>query len=253
MEINPQVFNGKVMHQRLGTGSHAFAYSVYYLLLPLPAAPLPGKVHRFRNQDHGDGNSERLELWAHNILATYGLAEKIKHIKLMTMPRIFSYAFNPVSFYFCLDENIGLRAVICEVNNTFGERHHYVCARADHKTISEQEWLSAEKVFHVSPFFERRGEYKFKFCLKPDFIDISIDYLDQNNQKKLITTLKGRLTPLTKQNLSKAFLSSPLLTFKVIYLIHWQALRLLIKKIPLFKKPPPMTTNISTTKNLTKP
>lgn len=240
------------MHQRLGAGNNAFTYAIYYVLLPLPAQPLPGKLHAYRNEDHGDGTSGCLETWARSMLASYGLADAIKHIKLMTMPRILSYAFNPVSFYFCLDENFSLRSVICEVNNTFGERHHYVCARTDHKEISSQEWLSAEKSFHVSPFFERHGEYKFQFNLKEDFIAISIDYFDQHSQKKLITTLKGRLVPLSEKNLRTAFLSSPLLTFKVIFLIHWQALRLLIKKIPIIKKPQPMATKVSTTKNLTK-
>ena len=171
---------------------------------------------------------------------------------LITMPRVLGYVFNPVSFYLCLDADKGLSAVIAEVHNTFGEQHSYLCAKSDHAPIQSHEWLEAEKLFHVSPFLEREGNYRFRFSLQENTLGIWIDYFDKEKNKQLLTSLTGRFEPLTKWSLRKAFWSHPLVTLKTIMFIHWHALKLLRKRIRYIRKPKQYEDKISVTSNLTK-
>ncbi len=247
MEIIPQIFNAKVMHKRFFPSENQFTYGIYYLALPLSkllnketkkslAVNKRGLVS-FRTKDHGSRKDDRLEEWAREILATHDADLKIKNIVLVTMPRVLGYSFNPVSFWFCLDENGKLRAVICEVNNTFGETHSYLCIHPDAKVIRGGDWLKAGKVFHVSPFLERQGEYRFRFSFTGKRLGIWIDYFDHEEKKQLITSLTGKLSPLTRSALRKAFWQHPLVTLKAIALIHWQALKLFRKRVKYNDKP----------------
>lgn len=190
--------------------------------------------------------------WVRGILTEYGLDKKTQNILLVTMPRILGYVFNPVSFYLCLDNNKALRAVLCEVHNTFGEQHSYLCANPDHSSITPDQWLESEKVFHVSPFLDREGNYKFRFALEGEQLGIWIDYYDTYKKKKLITSLIGKLRPLTPKSLRKAFWQHPLVAIKAIILIHWQALRLFTKGIGYVAKPSQLQQRITGTRNLNK-
>ncbi|MCI5048797.1 MAG: DUF1365 domain-containing protein [Rickettsiales bacterium] len=260
MEIAPQILHAKVMHKRLFPKENAFQYGVYYLALPLDGlsdesmnARLP--INRFapvsfHTKDHGERNDEPLSDWLTSILTSYHLNDRIKHVMLICMPRILGYVFNPVSFWLCLDEHKQLCAVICEVHNTFGEAHSYVCAHADRRPITSNDWMQAEKLFHVSPFLEREGSYQFRFALEGEKLGIWIDFYDEAGEKKLLTSLVGTLTPLSKPALRHAFWSHPLVTLKTICLIHWQALRLVVKGIRYMNKPKQKEVRISTTTTL---
>jgi DUF1365 family protein len=153
------------------------------------------------------------------------------------MPRIFGYVFNPVSFWYCFDKSAVLRAVICEVNNTFGETHSYICAHEDQREITQDDILTGQKAFHVSPFLEREGNYKFRFALKNNKMGAWIDFFDASYKKKLLTSLNGKFEALNKTNSSKAFWRYPLVTLKAIYLIHWQAVKLFFKGTEYVPKP----------------
>lgn len=252
MEIAPQIFTAKVMHKRLFPQENEFSYGVYYLALPLPAAPLPGWLTRFDKSDLGYRDGRDPIDYAQEILSEYKSELAIEHIMLVTMPRVLGYVFNPVSFYLCLDKSQNLRAVIAEVHNTFGEQHTYLCARHDGAIISADKWLEAEKLFHVSPFLPREGHYCFRFDLHGDKLGIWINYFDKAHNKQLITALTGRLTPLTTVSLRRAFWSHPLVTIKTIGLIHWQAIKLFMKRAPFFTKPEQKAEKVSCTRNLTK-
>lgn len=252
MVIAPQLYTAKVMHKRLFPKENSFQYTIYYLALPLPVKPIPGRLARFDANDVGKRDGSDPITWVSPILSDYGLNEKIKNIILLTMPRMLGYVFNPVSFYLCLDDTDALRAVLCEVHNTFGEQHSYLCANPDHTPINPNLWLEAEKVFHVSPFLERRGNYKFRFDLKANKLGIWIDYYDADRRKQLITSLIGTLTPLSSNTLRQAFWRHPLMTMKVIALIHWQALKLWIKGIRYMAKPEQLPKKVSTTQNVNK-
>lgn len=252
MEVTPQIYTAKVMHKRLFPKVNQFTYGIYYVALPLPAAKIPSRLLSFHNKDHGARDGSDVGGWARSVLKNYGFDALIENIVLITMPRVLGYVFNPVSFFMCLDGNRQLRAVICEVHNTFGEQHSYLCARADQAPLSPDEWLEADKLFHVSPFLPRNGSYKFRFALVGTQLGIWIDYYDSENKKQLITALSGKFTPLNTQSISRAFWLHPLVTLKVIVLIHWQALKLTSKGIRYILKPLQLLEKISTTHNITK-
>lgn len=234
------------MHKRLLPTVNAFVYGIYYLALPL--SKLTDKiitdhlaVNRFSllsfyEKDHG-AHEGKAEDWARNILTQQGIHQNIDEILLISMPSILGYVFNPISLWFCLDKNQDLKAVICEVNNTFGEAHSYLCALENGKTISKDDWLEAKKLFHVSPFLEREGSYKFRFSLIDKKLGIWIDYYNALGEKQLVTSLIGYLQPLTKWSLVKVFFKYPLVSFKTIMLIHWQALKIIRKGIKYIPKP----------------
>ena len=252
MVIAPQLFTARVVHKRLFPKKTAFHYGIYYLALPLPAPPIPGRLASFHTNDVGTRDGRDPTPWVRSLLADYDLDNKTQNIILLTMPRVLGYVFNPVSFYLCLDNSGALRAVLCEVHNTFGEQHNYLCANPDHAPITADQWLEAEKVFHVSPFLERRGAYKFRFDIDVDTLGIWIDYYDHQQQKQLITSLTGTLAPLTSRALKQAFWQHPLVTVKAIVLIHWQALKLVMKRIGYHAKPVQLPQRITASRNLNK-
>lgn len=263
MDIKPEIFYGKVMHKRLFPKVNAFTYGIYYLSLPLSnleaqrdswrfGVNSPG-VMSFHAKDHGRRKKGTdLNGWAVEVLQTYGLHIPDVEIVLMSMPRILGYVFNPVSFWFCYDQEKSLRAVICEVNNTFGETHSYICAHRDGRQIKATEWMQAEKIFHVSPFLKREGTYRFRFDVQDEKAGIWIDYYAADGQKQLLTALTGRLVPMTRQTRRHAFWSYPLVTLRAIFLIHWQAVKLLLRGIKYIPKPLQNKAKSSAAQNLTK-
>lgn len=248
----PRLYTAKVMHKRLFPKENAFSYGVYYLALPLPATEIPGRLASFHAKDVGTRDGQDPTPWLRDILRAYGLDLKTQSIVLVTMPRVLGYVFNPVSFYLCLDENRKLVAVLCEVHNTFGEQHSYLCANPDHAPIEASQWLEAEKVFHVSPFLERSGEYKFRFDWTDDRLGIWIDYHDASGKKQLITSLIGSFSPLTPHTLRQAFWRHPLVAVKAILLIHWQAVKLIAKSIRHISKPKQHDEKVTASRNLNK-
>ncbi len=255
MEINPQIFFAKVMHKRFLPKINAFTYGLYYLAIPvadIDSLPLP--VDRtgllsFYRKDHGNRDSGNLQDWIFSILKSQNIPSD-GDIILMTMPRVLGYVFNPVSFWLCFDKEKSLLAVLCEVNNTFGETHSYLCKHQDGKAIESQDWLQGEKFFHVSPFLEREGIYKFRFQTEGDVFGAWIDHYNKDGSLQLATALTGKLKPMTKRNLSHAFWAYPLVTLKAIFLIHWQALKLVSKGIRYVPKPLQKKEKITVTDNI---
>jgi DUF1365 family protein len=247
MEVKPKIIFGYIMHKRLFPKINSFNYRIYYLQLPLSQinSSLENKFFKinhwgllsFYNRDHGYRNNENLENWARNTLKKHHITRADGEIILVTMPRVLGYVFNPISFWYCYSQTGTLRAIICEVNNTFGESHSYVCAHNDQSEITSKDTLEGIKSFHVSPFLEREGVYKFRFAPKNDSMGVWIDLYDAQGQKKLITTLTGKTKEWNQDHLFHAFWRYPLVTFKAIFLIHWQAIKLFIKKIKFVPKP----------------
>lgn len=250
--------DGTVMHARLIPARNAFKYRIYYIALPLSnldecdIARERFALNAFYNKDHGPCDGSPLLPWAKKILAKYGLSEADGDIILVCMPRVLGYVFNPVSFWLCYDKNQNIRAIICEVHNTFGERHSYLCAREDHRPITGQERLISQKIFHVSPFLERKGHYEFSFDITAQKFAVWIDHFDEQGHKILLTSLIGKFSPLNQKTLNKAFCKHPLVTLKAISLIHWQAVKIMSKGIKYIRKPPQKKERDSATRNITK-
>lgn len=242
MEMTPRLFHARVMHKRLSPRENAFTYSIYYLAIPLDRIDgLPLSVDRpgllsFYRRDHAARDGGDLKEWIQPMLRDHGIAAD-GGIMLVAMPRVLGYVFNPVSFWLCLDRDGALRAVLCEVNNTFGETHSYLCAHPDGRAIIGDEWLWGEKFFHVSPFLKREGRYRFRFRLAGEALGIWIDHYTESGEQQLLTALTGTLEPMTREGLRRAFWRYPLVTLKSIALIHWQAVKLLAKGIRYIPKP----------------
>lgn len=246
MEMTPQIMFGQVMHKRLFPKVNGFNYGIYYLLLPLSKISSLRSTWRFGinrpalssfwAKDHGDRQGGDLQVWARSLLAEYGVRAD-GEIMLLTMPRIFGHVFNPVSFWFCHDAGGVLRAVICEVNNTFGESHSYVCKPPEGGEIDGITWMEAEKQFHVSPFLERAGHYRFRFSLSGNSIGIWINFHDAMENKKLLTALTGACVPMDAASLRRAFWRYPLVALVALARIHWHAVKLLAKGIKYIPKP----------------
>ncbi len=243
-----------VTHKRLKPVINQFVYRVFYLCFDIAKKQkiaskflsLNGfNLFSFYDRDHGKRDGSSLEAWIREILRSKNLDQKIKKIFLLSYPRVLNYVFSPVSFWFCFDEAENLIAVLCEVNNTFGENHNYLIFNFDHSPIQENQWFEAQKEFHVSPFFHVRGLYKFRFIFNQKNIAVWIDYVEAGTQKSLLTNVVCRKENLTDLALIKAFLAIPLMTFKVTFLIHWQAIKLLVKKNKYIPKPKKMAHNLT--------
>lgn len=253
----PRILTGKVMHKRLFPKVNAFTYGIYNIVMPLAhlndaaiAIDRPAPLSFYR-RDHGSRQNVDLQGWVHERLETQNIHAD-GEIVLMTLPRVLGYVFNPVSFWFCHDRDGSLRAVLCEVNNTFGETHSYICAHPDHRPIMDEDWMSGEKLFHVSPFLPREGHYRFRFALKGDAIGIWIDHYAVDGRLQLATAITGQTEKMTKAALSRVFWRYPLVTVKAIMLIHWQAFRLLFKGIRYISKPKQQDIKISQMHDITK-
>ena len=245
---------GRVWHSRTRPVRRAFAYPAFFLRLPLrrlAREPWPYRwlkrnargVLALNDADHGD-RGPMIE-WIDSLLARAGIGDADGELWLHTMPRVFGYVFNPVSFFFAHRADGQLRAVVCEVNNTFGEKHCYLLAHADGRPLRWGEDLHARKVFHVSPFNEVRGSYSFRFALHagnvgraPRFVSqIDYDGGDAVPAQMLRTGIEGELQPLSDASLRRIAFGWPLHTMAVVIRIHWQALLLWAGRVPVHAKP----------------
>ena len=245
----PLIGFGQVRHMRTRPARNAFHYPTYFLMLPLRSLHRNGPgalAHNrrgalsFFDRDHGDGSDNALP-WLDALLQREGVLDATGEVWLHTYPRVLGYTFKPVSFWYCHGSDEALRAIVVEVNNTFGERHCYLldAPRYGHE-------LQADKVFHVSPFCTLEGRYRFRFIRShrhgADQTVARIDYYDdrpEHDGPLLETSVSGTLEPVTAASLRKALWRYPAMTLGVIARIHWQAFRLWRKHVPFVSKPKP--------------
>lgn len=260
---------GRVMHARSRPMQNRFAYPVFFLRLQLQAAAGAALASKprgswlfglermrpisFYGKDHADRQGGKLLDWLTTTLQRAGLALPDGEITLQCFSRVFGYVFNPVSFWFCHDAAGALRVLVAEVNNTFGESHQYVLVAADGGAISKDSVLVCRKEFHVSPFCEIRGEYRFRVVEKGDLHGVVIDYFDDPAcaEPLLRTAVWGRASAMTTTRLARTLARMPLFTFGVVARIHWQALKLWLGRVPFISKPKP--PSIDLTHNLESP
>jgi len=246
--------HGEVTHRRTRPARNAFTYPAFCLRLPLSQLATLERRGIARNRrglvsfhdcDHGPCDGGPLEPWIRALLAGERVAAD-GEIVLHAFPRVLGYVFNPVSFWVCHDRSGGVRAVLCEVRNTFGERHLYLLADADGAALESGRMLSARKVFHVSPFCEVKGRYAFRFHFGAQRWLARIDHFDDDGPEPLLETwISGRAEPVNPGTASGVVWRYPLFTAGVIARIHWQALRLWVKRVPFFAKPAPPRASLS--------
>jgi len=259
---------GQVRHSRLRPVVNAFTYPTYFLMLPLRSLNREASTTKshsewrinqrgalsFFETDHGDGRAPEQGGalgWMDELLHREGIHDATGEAWLHCYPRVLGYTFKPVSFWYCHrapdDQGGALRAIVVEVNNTFGERHCYLL-----DTPAYGKELRASKVFHVSPFCKVEGHYRFRFMrttqqglnktvARIDFCDGT----DAPNPVLLQTSVSGTLEPITPHALRRALWRYPAMTLGVVMHIHWQALRLWVKSVPFIGKPTPPETFVT--------
>lgn len=253
MALSNGLIIADVAHARLRPQKNSFHYHVYYLCVPL-AERIALKALRLLSLDGWNLFSlnardhevpiDGYEAWIRGVLTEYGVTHADGEIVLLTLPRVVGYVFNPVSFWFCLNAKGELACVLSEVRNTFGERHCYLSYHDNGRSIDADDWLTAQKIFHVSPFIPVEGHYAFRFAYGQEKIGVWINHHDADGLL-LTTSLVGKRQPLTDARLLYCFFRYPLVTLKVIGLIHFQALKLIRKGIVYRRKPAPPLTEIS--------
>jgi len=241
---------GETFHGRKGAVTNAFRYSVDYLLLDPDNATGPSLFSRnarnlvaLHDTDHGGVPRQgRGTAWVREVLAAHGLGGG-QRILLLAQPRVMGHVFNPVSFWLCYDHSGDLCVVIAEVSNTFGDRHSYLCHRDDRAPITREDTIHARKIFHVSPFQPVAGAYVFRFDIRADRIGIWIDYTTPTGG--LFTNLTGPRVVLTNTGILATCLRRPFGSRRVLALIHWQALKLALKRVKFYRRPTPPGEDIS--------
>jgi DUF1365 family protein len=244
---------GRVLHERLRPARHRFVYPVFCVRCDLARLDTLDSwwfgIDRWRPlslyaRDYGPCDGSDLLVWIRGKLAAANI-EADGAIWLQTFPRLFGYAFNPVSFWLCHDRDGQLRALLAEVRNTFGARHAYLLTATDNGPIDSHTRLHCRKALHVSPFCAVEGHYAFRLHENERGSSISIDYHDA--QGLLIrTAVAMKKLPLTRNNAMRALARQPLLTVGVVARIHFQALLLWLKKVPFYGKQPPASTSSRT-------
>ncbi len=248
--VGADLVRGSTFHGRTGAVRHRFRHSVDFIFLD-PESSETGSTRFFgrnrwaiaslHDRDHGGrpGAGEGA-VWARRVFAQAGLTDL--RLLLLTQPRWFGTVFNPVSFWMAFD-GPALRGVIAEVNNTYGDRHNYLCLKPDLSPIAPGDVLTARKIFHVSPFQNIAGHYSFSFDIGEAAISIRIAHRD--GAEGLVATLEGTRRSMTAPRLLRAALRFPFAGVRAITLIHWQALRLWMKGAPFRPRPLPPAEDIS--------
>ena len=230
------IYSGFVTHMRIAPRRHSFRYRVFSLLLDLDELEALAARSRlfarnaraivsFHDDDHGDGRP--LREWATAKLAEADL-EADGPIRVLCYPRLWGYVFNPLSVWFCYRKDETLAATIYEIHNTFGERHAYVLPALTNGCTLQQQ---CTKDFYVSPFLSLNCQYRFHIRPPAERVLIAIHETEAGSPV-LNATFSGTRQPLNEKTLALALARNPLMTLKVVVAIHFEALRLWLKRVP---------------------
>ena len=250
MTVDGALYVGRVTHQRLKPARHRLQYRVFSLLVDIDTLPALAQrlrlfsLNRFNlfslhERDYGASDGDSLRAHVERQLHAAGLASG-GAIRLLTMPRILGYAFNPLSVYYCDRPDGGLQAILYEVNNTFGQRHSYLIPVDEAQREATHIDQHCAKRFHVSPFIDLDMRYAFHVeppaAARPG-LAVGITVADADGPV-LVARVDARRKALSDAALAQAFVTHPLLTLKVVAAIHWEALRLWLKGAPFRRCPP---------------
>ena len=245
------LYVGKVVHKRFKPKKHYFKYKVFSLYLNLNEIDTISReipffsynkfnLISFYDVDHGDRDGSSLKDWVKKKLNEVGVNEEISNINLLCYPRILGYVFNPLSIFFIYNKSSSLISIMYEVKNTFGEQHTYIFKTHNNDLIKNH----CFKKFHVSPFMDLNSTYNFKILQPEKKLSVIIDQRDSEG-KLLFASQDGEKIILNTKNLLLSYLKHPLMTLKIISAIHFEALRLWLKRIKFVKKNINIKNNIS--------
>ena len=249
---NSYIYNGSVIHKRFKPKEHFFKYKVFSLLIDLSELDDLDKrisffsINKFNlisfyEKDHGERDGSSLISWVKLNLKKNSINSENIKIKLLCYPRILGYVFNPLSVFFVYDESEKLISILYEVKNTFGEQHTYFFKVDNESNLIQN---NCSKKFHVSPFIEMDCKYFFRILNPADKLSVIIDQYDKEG-KILFASQDGRKSDLNSKQLIKSYLKHPLMTFKIISAIHFEAFKLWVKGIKFIKKKFKIKNNIT--------
>ena len=237
-----KIYNGKVIHTRFKPKRHHFKYSIFSLLIDLDEINELDKnlklfsynkfnLNSFFDKDHGNRDGNEIKEWVKKNLIKKNIKFKKIRVEILCYPRILGYVFNPLSVLYIYNEYNELISIFYEVKNTFGEQHTYIFETRNESLIKNK----CNKKFYVSPFIEMDCEYNFSVSKPGNTISVIINQNDKEG-RLLYASQDGNAQDLTNKNLIFNYLKHPLMTFKVIVAIHYEAFKLWLKKVKLIKK-----------------
>ena len=245
------IYRGVVLHRRLRPKRHELRYRIFNMLFDLDELPRLGQelalfshnrfnLFSFHDRDHGDGNGP-LRAYVEDVLRKHGLDIGGGPIRLLCMPRVLGYVFNPISVYFCHRPSGELAAILYEVSNTFGERHSYLIPTSGNtETITQ----ASEKRLHVSPFLPLDLHYRFRIAPPAERVSVTVHV--QDGQGLIVAAaFAAEQMQLTNGALFTTLVLYPLLTLKVVAGIHWEALKLWLKGVTVHTKPEPPASQVT--------
>jgi DUF1365 family protein len=241
--INSAIYNGQVIHKRFKPKVHYFKYKVFSLLLDLSELEILDKkvnffsfnkfnLISFHEKDHGERDGSSLKLWVQKNLEKNNIQHKDIKIKILCYPRIFGFVFNPLSVFYVYNLEGQLISILYEVKNTFGEQHTYIFKVLKDSNLIQN---NCSKKFHVSPFIEMNCNYFFRLLKPGNKISVIIDQYDSED-KILYASQDGIRSDFNTKQLIKSYLKHPIMTFKIIIAIHYEAFKLWAKGIKFIKK-----------------
>ena len=250
--INSSIYNGQVIHKRFKPKVHSFKYDVFSLLIDLSELETLDKQVNFfsynkfnwisfYDKDHGDRDGSSLINWVQKNLRKNNISTENIKIKILCYPRIFGFVFNPLSVFYVYNSNGNLISILYEVKNTFGEQHTYIFRIEKDANLIQN---NCSKKFHVSPFIQMNCNYFFRLLKPGNKISVIIDQYE-NEDKILYASQDGIRTDFNTKYLVKSFLNHPLMTFKIIIAIHYEAFKLWSKGIKFIKKKIKIKNNIT--------
>ena len=250
--FNSCIYSGFITHKRFKPKRHFFNYKTFSLLIDLNEIKnLEKKIKffsynrfnilSFYDVDHGARDGSSLINWVKENLIKAKIDIGQGTIKLLCYPRFFGYVFNPLSIFYCYNENSQLKAVLYEVKNTFNEQHTYVFKASPNSNLILHK---CDKKFYVSPFMEMEAFYNFRLLNPGPTLNIFIKQKDKEGTL-LIACQVGKKIEMSSKNLLFQFLKHPLMSFKVILAIHFEALRLWMKGVKHVKRKIKIKNNLS--------
>jgi len=254
VETGCALYEGQVMHHRLQPVNHRFVYRVFSCLIDLDELPLINRLKLFSvnafnlfsfyERDHGDGKGN-LVAQVRRRLADCGYASAGHRVRLLCYPRILGYVFNPLSVYFCYNADQKLEVILYEVNNTFGSTHTYLLPVENEDKVVHQD---CGKLLYVSPFMPMDAAYEFYIKPPGERVSLTINQTMQkqdDRQAMFNACFNGQRRPLRDGQLLRLFFKYPMMTLKIMGGIHWEALKLWRKKLPIQPGRPKSSRSIS--------
>lgn len=243
------LYPGEVMHARLKPFGHRFVYNVFSMLIDIDRISEAGRASwffstngpnlaSFHEADHVAESGETVRAYVNRMLAEAGVDSEGTRVLLLCYPRIFGYTFNPIAVYFIYAADGELTALIYAVHNTFGERHAYVANLLEGELGPAGVRQERTKIFHVSPFIDMGARYHFRILPPGKVVRLRI-HETENGEPLLSATFVGEARQLASRTLLACLLKFPLMTWKIMAGIHWEALKLWLKGATFHKSPPP--------------